>query len=259
MNEAKDLIEIINDRKPAHGLRISAGPKQQILRAFKDDETGLYTVYGKFMQGGSCIANAGKCTIIATYSEGNGHKSAGCNEVVSLMARYLNKSIWPSPETKQLVSEADGAITWQPYIDAMLVGKGNVAEALICSKSDCSAWASTPNFSFETYESEIPQEDGSDVVETVDEAKNMLTLMSGVKPSQGLRVHKTKYQILRQFEDSLSGCYTVYGKKARGGVCIIATNRSIVVGTFDENSGHSSTACNESMADFGKFMLSKKL
>lgn len=259
INEARDLIEVINDRKPANGLRINAGPKQQILRSFKDDETGLSVVYGKFVQGGSCIANAGKCTIIATFNEGNGHKSASCNEVASLMARYLNKSVWPSPGSRQVISETESAVTWQPYIDAMLIGKGNVADALICSKADCAIWVSTANFTFKIYEAEIPQEDGSDIMETVDEAKNILKLMTGAKPAQGLRINETKYQILRQFDDTLSGCYTVFGKRVRGGVCIVATNRCLIIGAFDENKGHSSAACNEAVADLGKFMLSNKL
>lgn len=33
--------------RPAQGLRLNGGKKQQILRAFQDDEVNTFVVYGK--------------------------------------------------------------------------------------------------------------------------------------------------------------------------------------------------------------------
>ena len=33
--------------RPAQGLRLNGGKKQQILRAFQDDEVGAFVVFGK--------------------------------------------------------------------------------------------------------------------------------------------------------------------------------------------------------------------
>lgn len=40
-------------------------------------------------------------------------------------------------------------------------------------------------------------------------------LTQKIKTLQGLRINQVKYQIIRQFEDEASSCYTVYGKKVR--------------------------------------------
>jgi len=77
-------------------VRINATKKQQIARQFVDDATKLPVVVTRFPMGGSCIANAGKCIIIATFNEAKNHSSSDCIETVTLMANYLLKSTWPA-------------------------------------------------------------------------------------------------------------------------------------------------------------------
>ena len=158
--------------KPAQGLRLNGGKKQQILRSFKDDGgTDEQITYGKITKGGCCVASAGKCILIGTFDEMSNHTAPGFNEVVGLMAKYLVKSSWPVDESQL----GGNSATWKPYIDNMLIGKGNVAQALICSKEDGTVWCSSADdFKLETYEAEIAQESGEDVKETVDEMKNIL-------------------------------------------------------------------------------------
>ena len=257
VNEALNIISLIQGKTPFQGLRINGGKKQQILRNFIDDNSKLRVIYGKFPQGGSCVAHAGKCIIIATFSEVAGHTSVGCNEVIQLMAKYLADSTWPEglEGSNDDVISGDGTMTWQPYIDTMLVGKGNISQALICSKADGKIWASTKDFSFKTYEADITQDDGSDKKETVNEWKNLLILMNGTKPSQGLRINHIKYQILQSFNDTEgSNCYTVYGKYKKEGICIVATSKVIIIGTYDEMKGHTSAECNASVMEVGKHL-----
>jgi hypothetical protein len=78
--------------------------------------------------------------------------------------------------------------------------------------------------------------------------------MQKSKPAQGLRVNQVKYQIIRSFEDETSGCYSVYGKKAMGGIAIVNANKVIIVATFDEKKGHISPQCNENVQALAKYL-----
>ena len=174
VNEATNLLKFMSGgAKPPQGLRLNGGKKQQILRSFKDDGgTDAHIIYGKITKGGCCVAVADKCIIIGTFDEMSNHTGPGCNEVVSLMAKYLVKSSWPLDESQL---GGSNSATWKPYIENMLLGKGSVANALICSREDGLVFAHSPEeFRLSTYETPITQESGEEVVETVDEMKNLL-------------------------------------------------------------------------------------
>lgn len=145
VNEAANIVKFMKGQPVSQGLRINGTKKQQVTRSFKDEVSGLQTIFAKFPQGGSCIANGGKCILIATYDEAKNHNSPDCNETVTLIARYLAASSWPSKAAAS--AGGDGApATWQSYIDTLLVAKGNVAQALLCSAADGSVLACTPDF-----------------------------------------------------------------------------------------------------------------
>lgn len=150
VNEATSILAFMKGQSPAHGIRLNGGKKQQVIRNFKDEETGQQCLYGKFAMGGSCIVNAGRCIIIATFNETKGHTSAGCNDVVHIISRFLFKSVWPEGDEgsggAESVSGVGGAASWQVHVDTMLIGKGNVAQALVLNKEDGSMWASSPGF-----------------------------------------------------------------------------------------------------------------
>lgn len=100
------------------------------------------------MKGGCCIAAAGKCIIVGTFDELKGHSSSGCNEVIVEMAKYLLQITWPTgvEEAAPEGSAAMSTSSWQPYVETMLVGKGDIDNCLICSNTDGTVWASTPDF-----------------------------------------------------------------------------------------------------------------
>ena len=63
------------------------------------------------------------------------------------MAKYLLQISWPTgTEDPSAGGGGIAAASWQPYIESMLVGKGDIDQALICSKTDGTVWASTPDF-----------------------------------------------------------------------------------------------------------------
>ena len=99
------------------------------------------------MKCGCTIIGAGKCILIATFDEAKGHKSADCNAILTELAKHLLHSAWPTAPVALPGTEAvSGASSWKPYIDNMLIGKGNIAHALICSKTDGKVWAASPGF-----------------------------------------------------------------------------------------------------------------
>jgi len=68
-----------------------------------------------------------------------------------MMAKHLLKVPWPA--INLTVSQASSE-SWQSYIDQLLVGKGNVSEALICTADAGTILASTTNF--EVFENNDP-------------------------------------------------------------------------------------------------------
>jgi hypothetical protein len=60
-----------------------------------------------------------------------------------MMARHLIKATWPEKSLTPAQATSD---SWQSYVDQLLIGKGNVAEALICSADTGTVLGSTTNF-----------------------------------------------------------------------------------------------------------------
>jgi hypothetical protein len=150
VNEATNILKFMKGEKPSQGLRINGQKKHQVTRTFKDEQTGLQVIFSKIPNGGACIANAGKCTLIGTFNETKNHSSPDCNETIQLMAMYLNKSTWPDKD--ELPGTSGGAqidftnINWQTHIEKSLVGRGNIAEAMLVSVDNMEVLASTTDF-----------------------------------------------------------------------------------------------------------------
>ena len=265
VSESSNLIKfMIGGTRGGQGIRLNRGKKLQILRDFKDDETGNRIVYGKVSKGGCCIAVCGPCILIGTFNENKGHTSSGCNNVITLMARHLLRAPWkkndkPSENNSSGNGQGNnktGTSDWQSYIDIILVGKGNVSEALICSASDGKIWASTQGFELKKYEGAILDEEGNENMETIDETKNLLSFMAGGRPKQGLRLNESKkYQIVKAGQDDDMGAYVVNGKKVKGGVWIAKAKKAIVVCVYDEQKDHNATDCAIVLANCVKHLM----
>lgn len=148
VNEASNILKLMKGQPAPQGLRINGKKKEQVTRKFKD-ENGLMNIFTKFPQGGSCIADGGKCILIGTFDEGKGHNSAFCNETITLMAAYFAKSDWPK-ESVAAFTVPSGPASWQDYIQKMLIGKGNVAQALIFSMKDGAILGNSSDFTVST-------------------------------------------------------------------------------------------------------------
>lgn len=209
VNEAANIVKYMSGQTSSQGLRLNGQRKHQITRTLRDDDTGLPVVFTKVPNGGACVANAGKVIIIATFSELLQHTGPDCNDTVLKMANYLKKSVWPEGLFEGDAAPGSssggggggvgGEGSWQDHVDKVLLGSKNVAEAMIVRWESNEILATSPaDFTLQTYEADIPQEDGSDRRETVDEAKNLRTLMTQkMKPPQGFRVSQVKFQVQR--------------------------------------------------------------
>ena len=110
---------------------------------------------------------------------------AACNDTIQMMARYLYNSEWPSDASAEndsalTVSASQAKLTWQPFCDQMLIAKGHVAACFIASNASGIVFASAicpqlrqkiesageeeARFGLLRYETEVPQEDGTDKV-----------------------------------------------------------------------------------------------
>jgi hypothetical protein len=271
VNEASNLVNIIDKAAGkggvgagTQGLRLNSGKKQMVIREFQDETSKQGVVYSKIPKGGACVAGAGKVIIVGTFNEAKGQNASDCNDTIEQYARFLATSTWPdgSEGTAQSTPE-QAKRTWQPFVDLLLIGKGDINECLICRKSDALVYAvgsadsskegsDPPTFGLKKYEAEVAQEDGTDKLMPIDEIGSMLRLMNspaGTRPTGGIRVNQVKYQFLRGAEDLTSKCNTVYGKKSKGGVVVCATKSAIVIATYDEIKGHSAAACGAVVSD----------
>jgi hypothetical protein len=259
VNEATNILKYMKGQTSSQGLRLNGERKHQITRNYVDEETGLQVVITKIPFGGACFANAGKCIIIGTFNEKLQHTSPECNETIIKIAGYLKKSVWSEGLFEgDAPAGGDGPIgegSWNDHVQKVLIGSKNIAEAMIIREENLEVLATHPaNFTLQTYEADIPQEDGTDRRENVDEAKNLKTLLTQkVKPSQGFRLSQTKFQVIRQFDDEASSCYTVYGKKAMGGCVAVIAGPVIIVATFDEKQGHAGPSCNDAVSQLAKY------
>ena len=262
VNEATNLVNVIKKASGkggsgagGQGLRLNSGKKQMLIRTFQDDTSKQGIVYGKIPKGGCCVAGASRVVLIGTFNEGKGQSASECNDTIELYARYLSTSMWPdgSEGTAQSTPE-QAKLTWQPFVDLLMIGKGDVDQCLICRKTDGLLYANGGDgtFSLQKYETEVAQEDGTDKMTPIDEAGALIRLMTspvGTRPMGGIRVNQVKYQFLRGVEDDGSKCNTIYGKKSKGGIVISATNSVIVIATYDEAKGHAGSNCGAIVTD----------
>jgi hypothetical protein len=136
--------------------------------------------------------------------------------------------------------------SWQGYVDYMR-GKGNIENCMVIDAEDGFCWASTEGFGLHTYTGQVIHDDGSEKDEEINEAQNLVLIMTGgQRTSQGLRINKSrKIQIMREFKDDETKNAILYGKFAKGGCCIAMAGPCMLIGTFDENKGHTAAGCNE--------------
>ena len=88
----------------------------------------------------------------------------------------------------------------------------------------------------------------------INEATGMVqAATTGTSPAGGFRINGTKYMIVRKNNDA---GWTLYGKRPKGGMCMVATQQCIIVGTFDEAKGQTGGACNLAVEGLGDYLKS---
>ena len=144
---------------------------------------------------------------------------------------------------------------WSDFV-SFVMSKGHTTDCMILSR-DGVKYASTDGFSLRQYRTMIVQEDGTEKEESVNECNNLLALLNGKRPHQGLRLNGgKKNQILRSFDEESFGITIkiIYGKFPKGGCCIACCSKVILVGTYNELENQSSSACNDLIAVMTKYL-----
>lgn len=169
-------------------------------------------------------------------------------------------------------------MSWQDYVNSYLVNftdvhtgqtASNVCEhGAIIGNTDGTVWASTPNFTLQSYTAEVEKDDGTTQQVTIEEFANLLDAFNNkgaTSKAGGIRIAKEKYFIVSF--DSERG--VMYLKKSGGGACVAKSNLGFVIGTFasklkaknfhgteePQNPGLTNRACEE----LQKFLLENNL
>lgn len=151
-------------------------------------------------------------------------------------------------------------MSWQQYVDTQLVATRAIAEACLLGKADAAVWGMTPNFQPRGYKAKVLQADGVTETDTdINEAADLVGFANtGTKSANGFRVNGKKYTVLRTFRDNEYGKLVVYGKGKACGICLVATARAIIIGTWDQqkDANHNAANCNTACENLGKYLLS---
>lgn len=140
-----------------------------------------------------------------------------------------------------------------------LTATGAVDEAIILGKGDGVTWASTPGFVPQEYKTTIENEDGTEVEINVKESEGLVKYGTTLqRPVYGIRMGNVKYMPVRSFPKGQleDGMPTVYLKKPKGGACMVVTQRSIIIATFDENKSQTAANCNGAVEALGRYLCS---
>ncbi len=104
-------------------------------------------------------------------------------------------------------------MSWQAYVDSLLVGTDDVKKAIIFGY-DGSNWAATAGFSIKTAE-----------------AKSLITAFDDPNSAlaKGIFLGGVEYMTLKADNRS------VYGKKGATGFCAVKTSTAVILSLYDES------------------------
>jgi len=121
-------------------------------------------------------------------------------------------------------------MSWQQYVDQMLVATGHIDKAAIFSAAGDSVWAATPGFTVK------PEE--------VKALIKAYTNPSDVQ-SKGCFISGDKYMVVKADERS------IYGKKEKHGIVCVKSNQAVLIAHYPEGvqAGQANTTV-EKLADY---------
>eukprot|EP01015_Nassula_variabilis_P002254 TRINITY_DN1124_c0_g1_i3.p2 TRINITY_DN1124_c0_g1~~TRINITY_DN1124_c0_g1_i3.p2 ORF type:complete len:172 (-),score=39.85 TRINITY_DN1124_c0_g1_i3:174-689(-) len=139
-------------------------------------------------------------------------------------------------------------MSWDAYVD-LLTAEGICEWGAVLDCNTAQVWAASKGFSLSRYNFTIETETGSKEQVTVDEASTLLELIknyeeipgregrgqSRVASPAGVRVNNQKYFFVgynREDPKNPAGS-AVYLKREKGGLCIVRTNKCIVIGSWN--------------------------
>jgi hypothetical protein len=154
--------------------------------------------------------------------------------------------------------------SWQSQVD-YIMERGSIDSVMIISSEDGAMWASShahesskpdTGYYLREYKTTITQDDGSEVEELVNEAKNILTFMKGSTSPHGVRINGTKkQQITRKSNGAETGLPAVLTRFPMGGSLIINAGKCILIGCFDEKKGHNPPDFSDTLTLMGDYFF----
>jgi hypothetical protein len=161
---------------------------------------------------------------------------------------------------KQSDNKDDKKKKWSDHV-TFIKEKGGVEDILIMDRYSTQIWASTTGFQLTQYTSTVEKDDGTKEEEEINEITYIMALMATDDltslPVHGLRLNKgPKMQILRSYIDNYrsQSSRVVFAKSSFGGCCLVCCKSAIIIGTYEERNGHTSSDCNETVIQYGRYL-----
>jgi profilin-like protein len=156
--------------------------------------------------------------------------------------------------------------SWDEIVEERLVLSGQCVAGGLANGGDCAFYAAAPTADGKGWEM-IWSEDHVESIEvdvetfadmTINESSILFhALATGTAP-HGLWLGRSKFKVVQydaDFELSGKSVVTLFASRPKGGVHIVSTGTTVIVGVYSEEAGQSSGNCRSSLLKFAEFLL----
>ena len=156
--------------------------------------------------------------------------------------------------------------SWDEIVEERLVSTGHCIAAGLAKADDCAFYAAAPVADGKGWEMRWSEEYVQDIevdVErfepiTINESSILLHALSEGKAPQGLWLGRHKFKVVQydhEFELSGKAVVTLFASRPKGGMHVVSTGTTVVVGLYSEEAGQSSGNCRSSVLKFAEYLL----
>lgn len=156
--------------------------------------------------------------------------------------------------------------SWDEIVEERLVLSGQCVAGGLAKSDDCAFYAAAPVADGKGWEMiwseeyvqsiEVDIERFEDV--QINESSILLHALHEGKAPQGLWLGKSKFKVVQydaDFDMSGKSVVTLFATRPKGGVHVVSTGTTVIVGIYSEEVGQSSGNCRSSVLKFAEYLL----
>ena len=156
--------------------------------------------------------------------------------------------------------------SWDEIIEERLVATGYCIAAGLAKADDCGFYAAAPVADGKGWEmiwsEEYVQSIEVDIEQfesiTINESSILLHALIEGRCPQGLWLGRNKFKVVqfdRDFELSGKSVTTLFASRPKGGLHVVSTGTTVIVGIYNEEVGQTSGNCRSSILKFAEYLL----